>query len=198
MTRPALLILDMINELLDPSGHYAHVCLQQANERHVLNNAATALERARAAGMPVVHVVLAFEPDYSDWPVGSPLFGEPDLQRRLARGTWGTEPHQTLRPRPGESMVTKNRVCPFHGTDLDRILRDLEVDTLYLMGVATDLVVLAGARAGHDRGYEVQVIEDATATSDAALQDAAVQVISRTATITTAARFLASDAWSRA
>jgi nicotinamidase-related amidase len=76
-------------------------------------------------------------------------------------------------------------VSPFHGTNLDLLLRTLEVDTLLLTGVTTDLVVLSTARDGHDRDYEIVVLEDATATANDELHQAALAVIARTATVTT-------------
>jgi len=188
--RPALLVLDLINEIAHPDGKYADVCLAQITERGVLDRAAEAIGLARSAGVPVIYVVVGFAPGYPDWPAGSPLFERAREGERLVLGTWGTRVHDAVKPADGEPIVEKRRVSPFLGTHLDLLLRDRAVDTLLLTGVTTDLVVLSTAREGHDRDYRVEVLEDATATSDPELQAAAVRLISRTATVTTVAEAL--------
>jgi nicotinamidase-related amidase len=183
--RPALLVLDLINEIAHPDGKYADVCLAQITERGVLDRTAEAIDLARGSGVPVVYVVVGFSSGYSDWPAGSPLFSEARDGDRLVLGTWGTEVHDAVKPADGEPIVAKRRVNPFLGTHLDLLLRGHGVDTLLLTGVTTDLVVLSTAREGHDRDYRIEVLEDATATSDPKLQEAALTLIERTATVTT-------------
>jgi nicotinamidase-related amidase len=183
MSRSALLVLDMVNELVHPDGHYAHVSLKQVAARGVIDRTAAAIERARAGGIPVIYVVLGYSSHYEDWPAASTLFGPPDPEHRFTRGSWGTEVHERLTPEPGEDIVVKQRVSPFYGTNLEFLLRSRKIDTLLLTGVATDLVVLTTAREAHDRDFAVQVLEDATATGDEELQDAARLMLARTAVV---------------
>ncbi len=192
--RPALLVLDLINDIAHPDGKYADVCLDQITERGVLDAAATAIEQARLLGIPVIYVVVGFSPGYPDWPAGSPLFAEARHDERLVLGTWGTQVHDALKPAADEPVVAKRRVNPFLGTHLDMLLRTQGVNTLLLTGVTTDLVILSTAREGHDRDYRIEVLEDATATSDPGLQQAALTLISRTATVTTVAEALRAPA----
>jgi nicotinamidase-related amidase len=169
MAGPALLVLDMINELVHPDGHYSHVCQDQVAGRGVIERTATAIDRARAARIPVIHVVLGYGSHYQDWPARSSLFGPPDPEHRFTLGGWGTRIHERLVPEPGEDIVTKQRISPFYATNL--------------AGVATDLVVLATAREAHDRDFDVEVLEDATATGDEELQQSAVLLLARTAVV---------------
>jgi nicotinamidase-related amidase len=180
----ALLVLDLINELVHPDARYSHVCLAHATERGTLQRAAVAIQRARAAGIPVIYVVLAFSQHYEDWPRDSVLFGPPDPDRRFAEGGWGVQVHELVAPQPGDDIVYKRRISPFYGTPLELLLRQRGIDTLLLTGVATDLVVLSTAREAHDRGFQVEVLEDATATEDDELQEAALTMLDRTAVVT--------------
>ena len=177
-------MLDLINDIVHPDGTYAEVCLAQVTRRGVIERTATAIARARAAGIPVVYVVVGFSPGYPDWPAGSPVFAESRHKNGLVLGTWGTQVHEALAPAPGEPVVEKRRVDPFHGTQLDLLLRTLGVNTLLLTGVVTELVILGTARAGHDRDYRIEVLEDATATASPELHEAAIAITARTATIT--------------
>ncbi|MDQ0794214.1 cysteine hydrolase family protein [Streptomyces sp. B1I3] len=184
MSRSALLVLDMVNELVHPDGHYAHVCREQVASRGVIERTAAAIDRARADGTPVIYVVLGYSSHYEDWPGESPLFGPADPEHRFTLGSWGTQVHERLTPEPGEDVVVKQRVSPFYGTNLEFLLRARKIDTLLLTGVATDLVVLMTAREAHDRDFSVQVLEDATATGDETLQEAALHMLARTAVVT--------------
>jgi nicotinamidase-related amidase len=69
-----------------------------------------------------------------------------------------------LAPMPGELVLDKNASSPFNGTGIDQLLRNLGVETLVLVGVATDMCVETTGRDAADRGYNVIVAEDATAT----------------------------------
>ncbi|GAA3904840.1 cysteine hydrolase [Streptomyces lacrimifluminis] len=183
--RPALLVLDLINEISHPEGRYNDVCLDQIESRGVLGHARRAVDRARAAGIPVVYVIVGFSPGLADWPETSPLFTEAADGDRLILGTWGTEVHESLKPLADEPVVAKRRVNPFLGTHLELILRARGVNTLLLTGVTTDLVILSTAREAHDRDFLVEVLEDATATSDPELHQAALTLLRRTAEVTT-------------
>ncbi|OLR92653.1 cysteine hydrolase family protein [Actinokineospora bangkokensis] len=181
----ALLVLDLINDLVHADGKRAGEGYHRfATEHGVLDRAATAVARARAAGIPVVYVVIGFDPGFLDWPADSPLFRAESDDDKPALGTWGTRVHEAVAPLPGEPVVVKRRVSPFHGTHLDLLLRGLGVDTVLLTGVATELVVLSTARDAHDRDYRVRVLADATATGDEQVHAWALRLAARTAEVT--------------
>ncbi|MEU7476809.1 isochorismatase family cysteine hydrolase [Lentzea sp. NPDC042327] len=183
---PALLVLDLLNDIVHPDGQYAsHGYEQQVASRGVLERAATAIARARAENIPVIYVVVGFSPDFSEWPSNSPVFAEAKDAGKLVIGTWATEVHDAVKPAEGDAVVVKRRISPFFGTELDLVLRTRGVNTLLLTGVSTDLVVLATARDAHDRDYAVQVLADATASATSDLHEAALRLIARTGTVTT-------------
>ncbi|RAJ38589.1 nicotinamidase-related amidase [Kitasatospora sp. SolWspMP-SS2h] len=195
MGRSALLVLDLINEIVHPRGKYgAEGYQQQVADRRVLENAARAIERARAADIPVIYVVVGFTAGYPEWPPGSPIFRAAKPDGRLLLGDWATQVHDAVKPAEGEPVIAKHRISPFHGTGLDLLLRTLGVDTLLLTGVSTDMVILATARDGHDRDYRVKVLEDATAADGPEMHRAALTVIARCAEITTVDEALADAA----
>ncbi|MEU4063496.1 isochorismatase family cysteine hydrolase [Streptomyces wedmorensis] len=183
--RPALLVLDLINELVHPDGKYSDVCLDQIESRGVLGHTRRAVDHARERGIPVVYVVVGFSPGLADWPPASPLFAEAADGDRLILGTWGTEVHDSLKPEAHEPVIAKRRVNPFLGTHLELTLRSLGVNTLLLTGATTDLVILSTAREAHDLDFRVEVLEDATATSSRELHEAALTLVRRTAEVTT-------------
>jgi nicotinamidase-related amidase len=182
----ALLVLDLLNEIVDHKGKYAvHGYAEQAAKTGLLDNAARAIDRARSADIPVIYVVVGFSPGYPEWPANSPVFAEARAGEKLLIGDWGTQIHDAVKPGPNEQIVLKRRISPFFGTDLDVLLRTRGVEHLLITGVSTDLVVLATARDAHDRDYRATVLADATASATEELHNAALTVIARTAAVST-------------
>ncbi|ONH57831.1 hypothetical protein CcI49_25670 [Frankia sp. CcI49] len=182
----ALLVMDMINDVIHPAGQYAHHgYAAQVEQRGVLDRTVEAIERFRAAELPVIYVVVGFSADYSEWPERSPVFAEARPAEKLRLGTWATEIHDRLPRAAGEPVIVKHRISPFYGTELALRLRTWGVDKLMLSGVSTDLVVLSTAREAHDRDFDVEVLADATASLSQELHEAALTLIARTATVTT-------------
>ncbi|AND15793.1 cysteine hydrolase family protein [Rathayibacter tritici] len=184
-------MLDFINEIVHEDGKYGREgYADQVSAREVLENAAAGLARARELNIPVIHVVVGFSEGYPEWPSESPVFSGARADERLLLGSWGTRLHDRVANIRSEPVVVKHRISPFYGTALEVLLRSLAVKTLLLAGVATDMVVLAAAKDGHDRGFQVQVLEDATAADSDDMHNAAIRVIRRSASISTVSEAL--------
>ena len=80
------------------------------------------------------------------------------------RGTFEHEVVAALAPAAGELVIDKNTSSAFSSTGIEWLLRNMEVETLVLVGMATDMCVETTARDAADRGFNVIVVEDATAT----------------------------------
>lgn len=186
--KQALLVLDLMNEIVHADGAWAKLGYgygAQAEERDVVPKTARAIERARAAGIPVIYVTVGFTDDYAEWPSGSPVFTDAGKEAGLLRlGTWNQDIHEALAPRKGEVLVTKKRVSPFYATFLEVLLRAQGIKDLLLCGVATDHVVMATARDGHDRDFKIKVLEDCCAAASPERHEAAITVLDGVAEIT--------------
>lgn len=68
-----------------------------------------------------------------------------------------------LAPRPGEPVVTKLSASAFSSSNLDALLRNLDVRSLVFTGVSTSQCVDLTARDAADRGYGSVIVEDAVA-----------------------------------
>lgn len=80
------------------------------------------------------------------------------------RGTFEHEVVAALAPAPGELVLDKNTSSAFSSTGIEWLLRNMDVETLVLVGMATDMCVETTARDAADRGFNVILVEDATAT----------------------------------
>jgi nicotinamidase-related amidase len=82
--------------------------------------------------------------------------------------------HADVAPLPGETVVMKDDINAFKGTDLQERLQAAGVRRLVICGMQTHMCVEAASRAASDLGYEVLVVADACATRDLAYGDTKV------------------------
>jgi nicotinamidase-related amidase len=180
----ALLMLDFINEIVDPKGKFAgrgYAAFLEANG--TLDRAQQLLLAARNAGMLVVHVRVGFSAGYTEHPAGSPLLGAAKQYAALQLGTWATEFHPKVAPLPDEVIITKHRVNAFYGTPLDLILRNAGIGELLVCGVATDLAVQTAARDAHDRDYGVTVVADCCGAESLEHHNHTLELLSKVAAV---------------
>ena len=110
----------------------------------VVGNVARVVERARAAGVPVVWVQHQDE----------------ELVRDSPEWQWVPE----LTPHDGEPRVFKEYNSAFEQTSLDEELSRLGASHVALAGAATNWCVRATAYAALERGYDLTLVEDAHTT----------------------------------
>lgn len=122
----------------------------------VLSRVAGLLKRARANGIPILHV-------QHDGGPGDPL-SKPGV---------GWEIHPDVAPRPGEPVIGKARCSAFPGTDLDAHLKRLGITRLVIAGMQTEMCIDTNCRAAADLGYKVVLAKDGHTTFDTPVLSAA-------------------------
>jgi nicotinamidase-related amidase len=150
------------------------------------------LPRARAAGVLVVFVRIAFRANRADLPPGNALFSAFFEARDIFHeGMPGTE--IDLPVHDEDVVVLKRRASAFAGTDLDLVLRAHAVDTIAVAGVATGTMVAATCYDAADRGYRVTVLRDGCADSDPTVHEFFMDKVfpSRAHEVVSCARWLA-------
>lgn len=178
---PAVVTVDVHRGHLDPSVATMPVAADRA--RRVVAANARLAERARAAGVPVVHVLTSYrnagEITKNPWWVS--VAGTSATRRNVLTHQVAGSPGIEIMPevlRPEDTVVaTKKRYDCFVATDLDHVLRSLDVDTLLLTGINTNSCVLATAIAGNVRDYAVIVVRDCVDTMDPSLHEPALAII---------------------
>jgi nicotinamidase-related amidase len=142
---------------------------QRAEETGIVGVQARLLEGFRTAKAKVVYTLVTYQPGFPGVTPNSPLFRTAIDANSLLQGTPAVEVIGELAPRPDEPVVRGQGANGFDRTVLDTILRVAGVDTLVLVGVATDVAVESTARGACDLGYRTIVVSDAcTADSDEA------------------------------
>ena len=188
MPNTMFLVLDMINDLIHedgPNGKKGYGPILE--RRNIINNTAIAIAKARAANVKIGYVRIGFSPDYREVATSSKVFNGAKKAGLFKLGTWGTEVHPKLTPKPQDYDIIKHRVSPFYATTLEPILGAIQITRLVLCGVSTTGAVLSAAKDGHDRNYDIVILDDCSAAISDEHHQVTLDMVSRFATITTAA-----------
>lgn len=177
MPAPVLLALHYQNDVLHPEGRI-RVGLGEGDPARavVIGTAGRLLAGARALAWPIVHVRIAFRPDYADLARNTPIFRRTAEIGAVREGEWGSAFFDALAPLPGprEFVVTHTRISAFYGTQLEALLHLLDARRLVVAGVATHSVVESTVRDAADRGFDVHVAADACAAAERAVHAASL------------------------
>jgi nicotinamidase-related amidase len=158
--------------MIDCQNTYTQGVMELEGVQPALDQAAELLDRARSAGIPVVHIM-------HDAGEGSPYDVRDEIGQIVER----------VAPRDGELVIVKTFPNAFIGTDLDQRLTAAPGRDLILAGFMTHMCVSSTARGAFSLGYRPAVVAGATATralpgpagepvSAAALQSASLAGIS--------------------
>jgi nicotinamidase-related amidase len=134
--------------VVDAQNTYTRGVMELAGVQRALDGVAELLDRARSAGIPIVHV-------QHDAGPGSPYDVREDIGAIVDR----------VAPRGDEPVVVKGYPDAFVGTDLaDRL--GAEPRDLLLAGFMTHMCISSTARGAFHRGHRATVVASATATRD--------------------------------
>lgn len=188
MGRPTVLALHYQNDVLHPDGRIrVGLSADDPARATIMDAAGRLLAGARARGWPIIHVRVAYRPDYADLVQNAPILRAVAASGAVREGTWGAQFHDALCPLDNarEFVVTHNRINAFYGTPLDTLLRQLDARQLLVAGVATHSVVESTVRHAVDCGFEVTVLADACTAANPNTHLAALASMQLIATIST-------------
>jgi nicotinamidase-related amidase len=84
---------------------------------------------------------------------------------------------EDVRPTEGEIVLPKTCSSFFTGTAIDRILRNIGIENVIIVGFYTEQCITTTARDAADTGYYVYVVNDAVAATTVEVHDAALRAI---------------------
>lgn len=133
--------------MIDCQNTYTTGVMQLDGVQPALDSAQELLDRARSAGIPIVHVM-------HDAGEGSPYDVRAEIGQIVDR----------VAPRGDEPVVVKNLPNAFVGTDLDQRLKASGASNLLFAGFMTHMCINSSARGAFSLGYDPTVVGSATAT----------------------------------
>jgi len=162
--KPAVIVIDMINDFV--TGVF-----KSDRAAKIIPNIKALLSHTRKQKAPVIYVTDAHlpkvDPEFDVW--GS----------HAVAGSWGAEIIDELKPKKGDPHMLKRKYSAFQGTGLDRLLRELKVDTVILTGVVSDICIQHTAADAFFSGYKIIVPRDCVEAADAPTQNAAIKFMKK-------------------
>jgi nicotinamidase-related amidase len=143
----ALIIIDVQNNILlatDPRGAETLTALDA-----MVHRLAAVADRARAQGVPVIHVQHDGEPGH-----------------RLEKGSDGWRIRAELGPAVGEPVFNKSACDAFLGTGLEALLRERGIGHLIIGGCMTPYCIDTSVRSAVAHGFDVTLLADGHMTCD--------------------------------
>lgn len=153
MVRKALLVIDMLNDFLDPKGKL--YCGDEA--RKIIPRVKLLVERFASDKQLIVYLRDAHAPDDKEFELFAP---------HAVKGSWGAQIIPELSPESAPLIVDKTRFSGFYGNNLAALLAEAKPDEVWVSGVVTSICVMDTAGDLRNRDYSVVVPRDAVADFD--------------------------------
>jgi nicotinamidase/pyrazinamidase len=148
-SKTALLVIDMLEDFIREDAP-----LEVPSGRDIIPAIQREIQRAHSQNQPVIYLCdrhAPKDPEFQYW------------HKHAVRGTKGAEIIPEIAPGPNDLVVAKTSYSGFFQSTLQETLKNLGVDKLRLTGVCTNICVLYTAADAAMRGFEVEVVDDATA-----------------------------------
>lgn len=177
LTNPSIIVIDMHRGSCDPPGT---VFVPRASL--ILKPLQHLLREARSKNIPVIFVNVQARKGGLDsqnpfWMSGEIEKLYPNVGMQTEGSRWA-EVMPDLEPAETDFYVnTKRRYSAFYGTDLELLLKNMNIETVVLTGVLTEICVLCSAFEAFNRDYKVVVVRDCTAGRDPEIETAVLERI---------------------
>lgn len=157
-----------------------------AREKGIIESTVKAMERFREEKIPIIYVNMELRPQISkelnanlpDVDFWKPIKELDFTKTSREEGEFNGRVIDEFAPHPGDIIVAKHHTMNgFHGTDLEKILVCLHLDTLLFGGAITNLCVEGTVRGAFDRGYHSVVLSDCVASVSDEAQNFALDFI---------------------
>ncbi|WP_370328944.1 cysteine hydrolase [Mycolicibacterium hippocampi] len=162
--------------------------LAEEAHREAVPNIAALLAAARAAGVTVVHCLIQRRPDGRGSNTNARLFAAAkSFPADLTPGGPGASVIPELGQQAGDLVLTRTHgVGPMTGTDLDSVLRNMDIRTIVGVGVSVNIAITNFVMDAVNRGYQFVLPRDAVAGVPREYSEAVIDnTLALLATVTT-------------
>jgi len=137
-----------------------------------VKNAQRILKACRKKGYDIVHVKLGAQTSNPRHTAKINRKADFIVPMNAERGRFLDE----VKPIGGELVFPKTNGGAFTGTNLDFVLRNMDINSIIVAGFLTDQCVLATAIYAGDTGYDVLLVEDACTGTTKENHDAVIRI----------------------
>jgi biuret amidohydrolase len=180
----AVLVMECQEGIVGGAGFGA---LGEAVQRHrTIGHIARVLEAARTVNIPIFYLTVARRADSGGGTANCLLLALGRKGEPLLPGSKRQAVVEDLAPREHDYVLTRfHGVTPFHGTELDSLLRNLGVRTVVTTGVSVNVGVTGLTIEAVNNGYQVVIPRQAvTGTPDEYVDAVLTHTLRLLATVT--------------
>ena len=163
----AVLVIDPYNDFISEGGKVWGRLKGVAENNGCVPHMLQVVHAARQAGLRVFYALhRRYRPgDYETWKYIAPIQRAAWSRKTFEHGTWGGEIRSEFSPQPGDIVALEHWASSgFANTDLDMQLKAHGIHQLIVIGLLAHTCVESTVRFGAELGYEVTMVQDATAS----------------------------------
>jgi ureidoacrylate peracid hydrolase len=146
--RTALLLVDVLNEFLEEGGTF-----ECPSGRAMVPTLAALISACQDADLPVIYIVQSHRSGNVDRGLTAAML--PDGYSIHLTGSRDVEIYAPLAPATGDVIIDERRHSGFFGTELEIVLRQLDVDTVIVAGVTAPVCCESTVRDAAFRDFHV-------------------------------------------
>jgi ureidoacrylate peracid hydrolase len=169
---PALLVVDVQNGFMSKGGSYDLLGMRILNYQKIIPKLKELISLCRKYNVPIFYTQAVRESSGIDLLTKThkilPKSREERIKKRpiCVRGTWDAKIINEVKPTNKDHIVIKRRDSAFQDTETEVWLNSLKINTLIFCGIDTSICVETSLRDGFNKGYDVMLIADATASAN--------------------------------
>ena len=175
--RTAVIVVDMQNGFCKRAGMFDFLgILDEAKMKCIIEIDNKVIAAARRKGIKIIYLRMAYRPDMSN--AGGPespnywktravvaMRDHPEWRGKFVTvGTWDCEIVDELKPQSEDIVINKNRYSGFPNTELNVILKTLNIKYLVFIGTGTNGCVEATMRDAYSYEYFSIMVSDGCGT----------------------------------
>lgn len=162
-----LIAIDMLRDFIEEKGPL--FCGEECRE--ILPFIRQRIDECRESGCKVIYICDSHAPDDREFGLFS---------AHAVKGSEGAKIIDELKPEDEDIVIEKTTVDVFYNTDLEKVLRDIAPDEVYVTGVCTSICVLEAVSGLSVRGYKTLVFRDGVADFDNVAHEFALMHMKKT------------------
>ena len=158
----AVLVIDIQNDFCSDNGLFAKTGYDVSNVQKTVPNMIDFVQETRKLGLPIAFIKGVYDKKYLTQNIHE-RYKAKGLEKQCQSGTWGSDFYE-IQPEENDVTIVKHRYDAFTNPELEKWLKENNIDTLVLTGFSSDVCVDSTARSGFMKGFYITAIKNCLAS----------------------------------
>ncbi|NOZ03683.1 MAG: cysteine hydrolase [FCB group bacterium] len=162
--KSAVLLIEFQKQWTE-KGLYHWLIKGSLENRNVMENTLDFVEKARAAGIRIIHAPLVIDPENKKGWLAHLTFG-----KVFTKGTEKADISPGLFKKGDLCVTGRYAFDAFIGSDLEALLKENNISNVFICGFTTDQCVAKTMKTALEKGFNAYMVSDCTATMNRLFQ----------------------------